>query len=90
MTDPTQNNEQLNEEEVANFGWWLCMLPFVVGAGVFTYFWWQHRIDAGSGLNLMYALGILILGVLVTGMVNGAAGENAGTGRGGMADDKKS
>jgi hypothetical protein len=73
MTDPVpNNNEQINDEEqVTNFGWWLCMLPFVVGAGVFTVLWWQHRVEAGAATQLLYALGVLVLGVIFAALVSG-------------------
>jgi len=83
MTESPPPTDPISEDQVSHFSWWVCMLPFVVGAGVFTYIWWQHRIEASAALNLVYALGVLIVGVMISAMVSGGPDDSTGTTSGG-------
>ena len=83
MTDPVSNNEQVDEQQIAHFGWWVCMLPFVVGAGVFVYLWWLHRAEANSAMNLLYSLVSLVAGVVISAAVSGGGDEEKGSGENG-------
>lgn len=75
MTDETPNDANVtnaanvSDDAVLNFSWWLCMLPFFAAIGFFVWRWWQNQAD---GLQLMYAAGALIIGLVFTGMVAGA------------------
>lgn len=78
MTESPPPTDPMSEDQVSHFSWWLCMLPFVVGAAIFTYIWWQHRIEASAALNLLYALGIMILGLIFSAMVS-SGDDSSGT-----------
>lgn len=79
MTDPTPNTPEPNDDQVHNFAWWLCMLPFFAGIAFLIWRWWQVR----SGNDLIYAVGLLIIGLVLTALVSGwgasADAENKGT-----------
>lgn len=83
MTDPVPNDPNstnVSDEAVANFSWWLCMLPFFAAIGFFVWRWFQNRAEAHW---LMYALGALIIGLVFTAVLAGAGAsvdaENKGT-----------
>lgn len=67
MTEPTPN-EQISDEQVMNFSWWLCMLPFFAAIGFFIWRWFQNRAEMNY---LIYAVGALIIGLVFTAVVAG-------------------
>jgi hypothetical protein len=76
MTDPTSNGPNVtpdvtnvNDDQILNFSWWLCMLPFFAAIAFFVWRWFQNKADASF---LMYAAGALIIGLVFTGMIAGA------------------
>jgi hypothetical protein len=78
MTDQTPNDTNnldqstvanVSDDAVHNFSWWLCMLPFFAAIGFFVWRWFQDKTD---GLQLMYAAGALIIGLVFTGVIAGA------------------
>lgn len=74
MTDPINDpnlptTTTVNDDQILNFSWWLCMLPFFAAIGFFVWRWWQLKTETHW---LMYAVGALIVGLVVTGMIAGA------------------
>lgn len=78
MTDPISNepttpglavDEATTDEQVHEFSWWLCMLPFFAAIAFFIWRWFQFKADTSY---LMYAAGALIIGLAFTGMIAGA------------------
>jgi hypothetical protein len=74
MTDPINDpnlpvTTNVSDDQILNFSWWLCMLPFFAAIGFFVWRWWQMK---GETQWLMYAAGALIIGLVVTGVIAGA------------------
>jgi hypothetical protein len=77
MTDPTPNDPNVttdvtnvSDDQILNFSWWLCMLPFFAAILFFVWRWFQNKAD---GQYLMFAAGSLIIGLVFTGMIAGAS-----------------
>lgn len=71
MTEPTQTHDpNVTDDQVLNFSWWLCMLPFFAAMGFFIWKWLQNRADTSF---LMYSIGALIVGLVFTALVAGAS-----------------
>jgi hypothetical protein len=78
MTEPTPNtpsDANVSDDQVTNFSWWLCMLPFFAAIGFFVWRWFQMKSDVSW---LMYAAGALIIGLVFTALVSGAGSGTTG------------
>ncbi len=78
MTDQTPNDpNNATDDQITNFSWWLCMLPFFAAIGFFVWRWWQNQADTAY---LMYSVGALIIGLVFTALVSGAGASVEGEG----------
>jgi hypothetical protein len=73
MTDPIppepNTPTNISDEAVANFSWWLCMLPFFAAIGFFVWRWFQNKAEPHW---LMYAIAALVIGLVFTAVLAGA------------------
>jgi len=72
MTNFEPNESKATPEQVLNFSWWLCMLPFFAAICFFVWRWFQDKSDS---MWLMYSVGALVIGLVFTALVAGASSE---------------
>jgi len=65
MTDPNTEGGA-KRDDILNFSWWLCMLPFFVAIAIFVFKWQQARAEMHW---LVYSMLALVLGLLFTVLV---------------------
>lgn len=72
MTNLEANESKASADQVLNFSWWLCMLPFFASIGFFVWRWLQDKSDS---MWLLYSVAALVIGLIFTALVAGVSNE---------------
>jgi FtsH-binding integral membrane protein len=83
MSDPITEEPAVKEEDQFNFNWWVTMLPFLAAVCWFIFRWSQNRSD---GSQLLFAVGALVIGLVIGSIVSANSGTTGGAG----SEDSKS